>query len=333
MPHFGPADVGSRVSVRVHAPDVVEPDGRPRFRDVVGTLVALDDLVWRVRRRDGSEVTITPGSVVAARTVPDTPTRLRRAVDVDPATLERIAAEGWQPLESEQLGGWVLRAANGFTGRANSTLALADPGCDWPTALEQVAQWYRARRLVPTVQVALPWAQTLDDRLAAAGWVAESPVLVQVVDIAAALIGHEPSGTLPTVTFSDHPSRDWTSVYRYAGAPLPTGAQEVLTRAEHPVFALVTVPDDPPTPVAIARGALTPSWLGITAVDVAEAFRRRGLGRHVVLGLLGHAQRHGARFAYLQVAEDNVAARALYAQLGFVDHHRYHYRRLYDPPR
>ena len=139
MPHFGPADVGSRVSVRVHAPDVVEPDGRPRFRDVVGTLVALDGHAWRVRRRDGSEVTITPGTVVAARIVPDTSTRLRRAVDVDTATLEQIAAAGWQPLESEPLGGWVLRAANGFTGRANSTLALADPGCDWSTAFEQVA--------------------------------------------------------------------------------------------------------------------------------------------------------------------------------------------------
>ena len=156
---------------------------------------------------------------------------------------------------------------------------------------------------------------------------------VQVVDITAALMARDPGGHLPPVTFSDRPSSAWTSVYRYAGAPLPAGAQEVLTRAEHPVFALVTVPDDPPTPAAIARGALTPGWLGITAVDVAEAFRGRGLGRHVVLGLLDHAQRHGARFAYLQVAEDNVAARALYAQLGFVDHHRYHYRRLYDPPR
>jgi N-acetylglutamate synthase len=332
VPRFGPADVGSRVSVRVHAPDVVRPDGRPRFRDVVGTLVSLDGHAWRVRRRDGSEVTIAPDTVVAARIVPDTSTRLRRAVDVDTATLEQIAAAGWQPLESEPLGGWVLRAANGFTGRANSTLALTDPGCDWSTALDRVARWYRARRLVPTVQVALPWAQTLDDRLAAAGWVAESPVRVQVVDITAALMARDPGGHLPPVTFSDRPSSAWTSVYRYAGAPLPAEAQEVLTRAEHPVFALVTVPDDPPTPAAIARGALTPGWLGITAVDVAEAFRRRGLGRHVVLGLLHHAQRHGARFSYLQVAEDNVAARALYAQLGFVDHHRYHYRRLYAPP-
>ena len=328
MPHFGPADVGSRVSVRVHAPEAVYPDGRPRFRDVVGTLVSLDDLVWRVRRRDGSEVSIAPDSVVAARTVPEAPTRLRHAVDIDTPTLEQVAAAGWQPLESEPLGGWVLRAANGFTGRANSVLALADPGCDWPTAFARVAHWYRERQLVPTVQVALPWAQALDERLAAAGWVAETPVRVQVVDLAAGLMADGRPEGLPPVTFADRPSQEWTSVYRYAGAPLPPGAHDVLTRAEHPVFALVTEPGDPPTAVAIGRGALTPGWLGITAIDVAEPARRRGLGRHVVRALLVHAQQHGARFAYLQVAEDNLPAQSLYQRFGFVDHHRYHYRRL-----
>ena len=35
--------------------------------------------------------------------------------------------DGWPPLERGELGGWMLRAAGGFTGRANSVLPLGDP--------------------------------------------------------------------------------------------------------------------------------------------------------------------------------------------------------------
>jgi hypothetical protein len=42
--------------------------------------------------------------------------------------LERAAASGWRGTEEASLGGWLLRAAGGFTGRANSALAIGDPG-------------------------------------------------------------------------------------------------------------------------------------------------------------------------------------------------------------
>ena len=41
--------------------------------------------------------------------------------------LERAAAAGWRGTEEASLGGWMLRAAAGFTGRANSALAIGDP--------------------------------------------------------------------------------------------------------------------------------------------------------------------------------------------------------------
>jgi len=37
--------------------------------------------------------------------------------------LEAIAAKGWRAPDEERLGGWLLRAAQGFTGRANGALA------------------------------------------------------------------------------------------------------------------------------------------------------------------------------------------------------------------
>ena len=65
--------------------------------------------------------------------------------------------------------------------------------------------------------------------------------------------------------------------------------------------------------------------MGLSTVEVAPEHRRRGLGTLVCGALLRWAREHGTTHAYLQVEESNTAARALYRELGFVDHHRYRY--------
>jgi len=55
--------------------------------------------------------------------------------------------EGWPPLERAELGGWLLRAAAGFTGRANSVLPLGDPGMPLSEAVDHCESWYDERGL------------------------------------------------------------------------------------------------------------------------------------------------------------------------------------------
>jgi ribosomal protein S18 acetylase RimI-like enzyme len=81
----------------------------------------------------------------------------------------------------------------------------------------------------------------------------------------------------------------------------------------------------------VARGVLVDHWLVVTAVTVAERARRRGLGTAVMAALADWARGRGGRTCVLQVAAGNAAALALYARLGFTEHHRYHYR-LGPPP-
>lgn len=57
----------------------------------------------------------------------------------------------------------------------------------------------------------------------------------------------------------------------------------------------------------------------IHALAVAPDERRRGLARALLGHALEHAARAGARAAFLEVRASNVAARALYAGLGFVE--------------
>ena len=65
---------------------------------------------------------------------------------------------------------------------------------------------------------------------------------------------------------------------------------------------------------------------GLFDIITSDEARRQGHARSVISSLLCMAWELGARHAYLQVKEDNVAARRLYAQFGFEERYAYWYR-------
>ncbi|PSL01838.1 ribosomal protein S18 acetylase RimI-like enzyme [Haloactinopolyspora alba] len=328
-----PELVGRRVVVRhrIH-------DQRFGATDVLGTLLSWSPAGLRVTPDRGDDVVeITNDDVIAVKAIPQ-----RTVTRRDVRDLEAAAAAGWQALETEWMGGWLLRAADGFTRRANSCLPLDDPGLPLADAVDAVERWYRRRGLVPAFQVPQPLGGVLDPLLDTRGWdrVTE-PVLVMTADlddVAAAA-----RADLPPVRIDDEPDAEWLAGYHYRGGDLPDHAVAVLTHADTVAFA--SVDDDGGNGdgdgvagrrLAIARGAVTESpagrrWLGLAAVEVVPEARRRGLGSHIVAGLATWAAGHGARQAYLQVTESNSGAQATYRGVGFAEHHAYHYRRLAPP--
>jgi GNAT superfamily N-acetyltransferase len=316
-----PSDIGRRVVVRYRLRD------GGQATDVLGRLEAWDDRTLSVRRADGETVDVPTADVVAAKVVPPRPV-VRREV----RALEAAAALGWQAVETSWIGGWLLRAAGGFTGRANSCLPLSSPGLPFAKAVAQVERWYSARELMPAFQIPAPLSAGLDDFLDRAGWpAATEDVLVMVADVEAlaALLRTD----LPTVTITSEPDAAWLAVYRYRGSVLPPGALQVLVNADAVSFGSV---EQAGRRVTVARGAVSEGpdgrrWLGLTAVEVAPEARGRGLARQVMAGIAQWARRHGATDVYVQVAEPNATAVGMYLRLGFTEHHRYHYRRR--PPR
>lgn len=313
--------IGLRVVVRRR---VAAAGNAERFSDVLGDLVDLDEATLTVRRRGGDLVVVDLSEVAAAKPVP--PASSRRVSDRE---LERIAALGWRGLEELPLGDWLLRAGDGFTGRANSVLPLGPPDRPVADALRFVDEWYAARGLPARAQLPLPFAADLDDELAAQGWRAYNPTRFLVASLAELLAAVPDRPELPPVSHETVPGPEWLAGYHYRGEPLPDGAVSVLTNAVAPTFAAVR---DPAGVLAVGRGVVDEGWLGTTAVTVTESARRRGLGAHLMRGLAEWAAAAGATHAYLQVAEENAAALAMYDRLGFRTHHRYHYRIAPQPP-
>jgi ribosomal protein S18 acetylase RimI-like enzyme len=308
-----PSWTGRRVSVR----RVVgrRPDDRELYGDVVGDLVHLDAEVAIIDTRAGL-VEVPVSTVAIARVAPPS--------TADELALEAVAAAGWQAAETAQLGGWVLRATGGFTGRANSVLPLRAPGLALDDALQQASAWYRERGLPLKLLVPTEARRLLDAGLAERGWPADYDVHVMAGRLDA--LGAGVSRADAEVTIAAAPDDQWFSRYRDGAGASPV-ARALLTRHDTVGFASVRGDNDV---VAIGRATIDDGWLGVTAVEVDPATRRSGLATTIMNALWQWGRDRGADRSYLQVSADNAAAVGLYEKLGYWVHHDYRYRT--EPP-
>ncbi|MFF9492173.1 GNAT family N-acetyltransferase [Streptomyces flaveolus] len=323
------ADVGKRVSVRRLSEPGVTGE---KFTDTVGVLTSWDNGVLLITRRSGESVRIPESTLVAGKVVPSAPAR-RRGPAASYEELARVAARAWPPVESEWLGEWELRAAAGFTRRANSVLPLGDPGMPLDDALTAVRRWYGARGLPAYVQTATGAEGTqelLCAELERRGWVRE--VTAEVWTGGLAPVADRAEGT--GVVLSREADEAWLSRYRRKGVSdvalrvLGSGSPRAseAERGGGPSVWFATVPGAQ-APAAIGRCVVDGRWASFAAVEVDPGQRRRGLATEVMAALARRALDEGASAAWLQVETDNAGARALYAGMGFSAHHAYHHYR------
>lgn len=280
-----------------------------------------------ITRRTGESVRIAEDTLVAAKVVPAAPAR-RRGPAAPYAELARVCARAWQPLESERLGDWELRAAGGFTRRANSVLPLGDPGRPLDEALAYVRQWYAARGLPAYVQTATGAEGTqelLCAELEARGWAREVSAQLRVAALAPVA---DLDADVARVELSRSCDEGWLRRYGRAGDSA-SHVSQVL--ASGPSVWFASVPGSGDGPAAIGRCVVDGRWAGFMAVEVDPEHRRRGLATAVMTALARQALLDGASAAWLQVEDGNDGARALYDRMGFAAHHTYHHYR-HDGP-
>lgn len=233
--------------------------------------------------------------------------------------LEERCADAWPALVDERLGGWRLRAAGGFTGRANSALTTGDPGLPVPDALAAVSAFAGRHGIKPLAHVVV--GSPHEDAVARTGWRVDldhpggAESLVLTGPLTAFATPKSEGVSVPAV-----PSAGWWELTAQAE---PTPAQRhVLGSGEVVGFGEVARDG---SVLAAARGAVVGDLLHIARLAVRPEARRGGLARALMGALASWALERGATTCALQVAEHNAPALELYASLGCVEHHRYRY--------
>ena len=323
-PGLGPHCVGSRVVVRRVLPGRTGPSGGPAMTDLLGVMESWTASSTVVRASDGTATEIALADIVSGKPVPPRPSP-RMRVSAEQACL--MANASWPAVHTRPLGDWLLRASGGFSARANSAMAVGDPGVSFDEAVETTLAFYAGQHLVPWAQVVVgsATAARFDD----AGWQVARPgeadsefQVASVAQAARAVRRSLPAGA-PPVSLGTTVTPAWLDNDPRALSH-PDDARAVLEGPGQVAFAAVGTPDGDSV-VAKGRVAADGDWAGITDVWVSPEHRRQGLGVVVMDAMLDWAAERGATTAYLQVRGDNPGALALYAGLGFRTHHTYRY--------
>jgi GNAT superfamily N-acetyltransferase len=303
---LGEGDLGFRVVVRYRLTD-------GRRTDTLGELVEFGPSGLAVRRDSGDIVRIPGPAVEAGKRVPVPPAKYSAI-----AALELVADRAWPAPQVELLGQWRLRAADGWTGRANSALPIGSAGVDLDDAIDACQRWYADRGQTPMITVPMPLRRDLWGALSARGWRAGPTVLVQVAPLMSIM-----AATLPAegVALSADPSPALLATIAETKSSIPPAGLRILTGPDKVQFAEVRHTNG--ITLAGARAVVVDDWMHLGLVGVVESARRRGLAQAVTRALSEWALAQGATRAVLQVLGENAPATALYARLGFATHHTY----------
>ncbi|MDY7103500.1 MAG: GNAT family N-acetyltransferase [Actinomycetota bacterium] len=243
-------------------------------------------------------------------------------------TLELWSDRSMPGSERHQLGGWVLRADRGATGRANSVWPTGKPDRPVGAAVDAAERWYADRGRRTMFQLFDGVDPDLGAELDHRGYLEVPGALVMVAPIAAPEA--ETAVAAPAV-------------------PAPAGAGGVEVRcatSPSPAFATLVDDDDRLAEMASAGlvqryvtahasggsvlggglGTLDGDGFGVFAMRTVEAARRRGVATLVLAELRRAGHELGASTLWLQVMADNTAARALYRREGLEVVHGYRYR-------
>lgn len=280
------------------------------YGDVVGDLVKLDASVAVIDTRHGP-VEVALDSIVIGKPAPPS--------IADELALQAVMASGWRAAETGHVGGWLLRATGGFTGRANSVLPLRAPGVPLEHALGQARAWYHGHGLPLRLMIPSEARRLLDAELGERGWPIQYGALVMAARLDQL---HANATTDVDVQLDERPDDTWFTRYR-DGAGTSETARALLTRHDNVVFASIR---DGGRVLAIGRATVDAGWVGVTAVEVDPGVRRSGLGSAVMAALWRWGRERGATHSYLQVHDVNAAAIGLYERQGYWVHHDYRYR-------
>ncbi|GIE30955.1 hypothetical protein Ait01nite_040000 [Actinoplanes italicus] len=227
------------------------------------------------------------------------------------AKIESHAVGAWPSTYAEQAGGWLLRHTPGVGKRRNNS-ALPPPGA--VAGIDAAEDFYRERDMPVIVQVSPAEEHVaLDRALAERGYRHDAPTLVLAASAGDVM------RRVPEVEIAFGLTPAWRAAYGNEAV-----SEHVLDRIGLTTgFASIVVDS---RIAALGLFVADDGIGGVFCMATDPPYRRRGLAEAILRAGAAWSADQGAESLYLQVEEENEAARKLYAKVGFAHSHSYHYR-------
>lgn len=238
----------------------------------------------------------------------------------DARRLEELGLNSSAPPGQLLYDGWLLRLLRGKAKRARSVNAVYPSTTPLDEKIAYCERLYHAAAL-PALFRITPFSQpeTLDRELESRGYERFETTAVEAAPIDRGRLEEADAQPMELSSWVEAVGQLRQSPISHRSAHLarlegmPLAMRAVAIRSQGRVLA---------TGLTIIEDDCAGLFDIITGTDV----QRQGHAKSVVSSLLRMAWELGARHAYLQVKEDNSAARSLYRQFGFDERYVYWYR-------
>ena len=298
--------VGERLSIRIQSEE-------GHTEDVVGILLPTGQLETKSGLKSFDPSEVIAWRVVLAPRGTGTPAS-QRVLEI-----ELASSELWSGPAHLRTARWLLRAAGGYTRRANSMVPCAPP---WESTvwnensldddIAEADRFYQSRSLPTVISLPIPLFDDVASSLYERGWKSSLDISVMVRISRDKVITEN---TFREIQSATTPSAEWITAH---ARELGTQGEQVLLSG-NPLFLSFFTSEEV---VGSARVGFAQGWSALGAVRVNPDFRRQGIARALVECAINSANEREYPFMFLQVDCHNQPAIALYKSLGFTEHHR-----------
>lgn len=244
--------------------------------------------------------------------------------------IEELSLNALPALNTIFLDGWVLRFTKGYTKRANSINLLYNSPPEEGNVtrkIEKCETMYREQneKVIFKITDEMHF-QGLDKVLIERGYEVEGKVSVQVAELLPISLQGLPGVSIYTY---DQPQSDWI----YSFLELSDVSTRHRTTFVQMIELLIPkagyfIMKDNKTLDVLACGltVLEGEYVGLFDIITNPAYRNKGYGKRLVESMLTWGRENDAKYAYLQVLQDNKIARKLYENVGFEELYGYWFR-------
>jgi N-acetylglutamate synthase len=230
------------------------------------------------------------------------------------AACEERIVNAWPAPATLMIEGWVVRFAQGYSGRANSASPLKPGSTLSESALAQIERLYEEAGLPPCLRITPLTHPGMARRLTKRGYRQKDAALGMIANLSGRVF-EAPEG----LSLTPHPARGWIEAVA-ARQTLDKSDPDKLSTIVSGIrlrvaFATLAMNDQP---VALAMAVSERGMAEIGSVVVDAGHRGQGHGRRLMHGLMGWAAEAGCHSAYLQVESTNAVAIGMYGSLGFM---------------
>jgi len=238
----------------------------------------------------------------------------------DARRIEELSLNSSAPPGQLIYDGWILRLARGKAKRARSVNAVYASTIPLPEKIGYCERLYGEAR-VPALFRITPFSNPpeLDRELEWRGYERFDNTSVEAATIKSAQF----AGDMAEAMELD----SWVAaVGELRGSPPEHRSAHFARIDGMPLRKLPVAVREEGRIIATGLAIVEDDCVGLFDIITHADSQRRGHAKAVVATLLRRAWELGARYAYLQVQEENEAARRLYSQFGFSQQYLYWYR-------